>query len=365
MAENTLRNVELLRAGRWKASQGDGTITEEDMNAVVESFRTINQIGGFRPVLKLGHAEMQRFFGGEEGQPNLGFVTNVRRAGETVVADFVDMAPALFDMVKAGRYHQLSIEMLRQAKYAGQSFKNVLTAVALLGVEFPAVKSLKDLRDALLSEEVPEGLEGFETAVTLTALSREAEVPEPKTYTEEEHKAILEAEVAKAVETAKTALSADVDTLKTQVTALTQRAEAAEGALHKFTMEQRDKDVVAIVDAAVKAGKWLPKDRDVLLAQGRAQMSLAKFGEGEDDGLAAFRKFAEGLPQVVALNAETGAAAETDVNTNTGGKKAAEIIADRQVALFTEKKAKDMGEAFRLALDEADDALRQRYMKGE
>lgn len=355
--DHTIRDVEILRTGTWDAQTGRTSVSLQDLDDMFTAFSTINQIGGYKPVLKLGHAETQKFWGQKEGAPNLGFVRNLRRVGESIVADFENVYPPLFDAIKAGRYTQVSVEFFRKALYAGREFKNALTAVAILGAELPAVKGLSDLTANSA------GMEGLEL-VTLTFRQEDPIMPEGKTYTEAEHKQALDTAVAAARGEEAQKFGAEKATLTAQVTALTARAEAAEGALQKFTADARDKEVVAIVDAAVAAGKWLPKDREVLLAQGRAQATIVKFGADGKDGLEMFKAFAEALPKVVALDTETGAAT-TEQPAGQGKVKAAQTISEMQTKLIADGKAKDMGEAYRIALAEAPTELKQRYLKGE
>ncbi len=102
-----LNGVEIFAAGTWHAAKGGKvTVTETDLDAMVSSFQSINQIGGYKPVLKLGHSETQRFFGGKDGAPALGFVSRIWRDGQKVLADFAGVPRALFDLIKQGRYHQ-------------------------------------------------------------------------------------------------------------------------------------------------------------------------------------------------------------------------------------------------------------------
>jgi len=356
--EFTLRNVEIFATGTWHAAVGGKiTVTGDDLEDLVTSFRSINQIGGFRPMLKLGHDHKLG-----DGAPSLGFVENVRRVGDKVVADFVDVARPLFDLIKAGRYTQVSIEMLRSAKFAGQKFRNVLTAVAILGASMPAVKGLSDLRDSLLkSGKLPEQLEGEVVALTQ---GEEEDMPKDATYTQEQHDALVEKAVNEAVDREKAQFSAEKTALETERDALKARAEGAEKALQTFTAEQADKDITALVDGAIKDGKWLPKDRDTLLAHGRALASVSKFGDGEEDGMAGFKRFCEGLPKVVAVDVETGASGR-DSGDAKGAKPAAQEIAERQQKLIADGKADDHGAAFRMALSEADEDLKNRYLKGE
>lgn len=359
MAE--IKDVEIFAAGTWHAAKGGKvTVTEADLDAMVESFVAIGTQLGYRPTLKLGHKDSHRFFGGEKGAPNLGFVANVRRAGSKILADFVDVARPLFDLVKAGRYNQVSIEMLREFTTEGRALKNVLTGVAILGAEWPAVKGLADLRDALLSEAVNPVALGTEQVIELMQQKDE----DMTTYTQEQHDALVEAAVRKAVDAAKAEFTATVTDLTAKLTAVGQRAETAEGALRQFQIDARAERIVALVDGAIKAGKLLPKQREQYTGLGASLTGKVKFGAEEKDGLVAFAELLDSMPKVVDLDVEKGAG-ELDGKDANGKRSAAEEIAAMASKALADKRATDYSQGYTLALSEASDDLKQRYYRGE
>lgn len=371
--ERQLKDVEIFATGTWNASKGGKlVVTEADLDALVASFSTINQIGGFKPVLKLGHTETVKWFGNDKGAPSLGFVANVRRLGKKVVADFVNVAPLLFDLVQAGRYTQVSIEMFRKAKFAGQEFKNVLTAVAILGAEAPAVKGLRDLREALLQEVCfPEQLEVVEQCVELTQSQDEGSQMADKSYDQDQVDALVTAAVANAskdliagFDAEKQALTAERDALNAQTAALTERADAAEAELTKLSEASAEAELVTLVNGAISEGRWLPKDKDKLLAMGRNMGRVAEFGDG--NGGAAFKDFLATLPKVVALSQELGTGDTANPDQDEGAREAADVTIERRMtALMAEGKAPNASEAYRMALAEAPEDLKQRLTRGE
>ena len=301
MPGQVLSGVEIFAIGVHHASSGGRVeITEQDLDDMVASFKDLNDFGGFKPVLKLGHTETQKFFGNISGAPNLGFVENVRRIGNTIVADFVNVPQLLFDLIKDGRYNQVSIEMMRTVDVVGKKFKNVLTAVALLGAEMPAVKGLNELAkalmaDAALNQVTCGNLEGDRIELT----SMEADMPEGTTYNQEQHDALVQKAVSEAVAAATAKFTEEKDATKAELTKVKGERDGLRQALHTFKTDQVATELKTIVDDAVKAGKVLPKQRDSLIEMGAAMASLEKFGSGEKDGLTGFKDHVNALPKVV------------------------------------------------------------------
>jgi hypothetical protein len=75
-------------------------------------------------------------------------VTNLRvtDGGNTLVGDFTDI-PGWLSHILPETWPQRSIEASLDYSDNGRTWPFVLTAVALLGTEWPAVSTLADLRD--------------------------------------------------------------------------------------------------------------------------------------------------------------------------------------------------------------------------
>lgn len=95
------------------------------------------------PPLKLGHTD-PRF----DADPSVGRVKNLRLAdaGHTLLGDFVDMPDWVYEMLPDS-YPQRSIEATFNLEDNGRTYRMALTAVALLGAQWPAISTLDDLRD--------------------------------------------------------------------------------------------------------------------------------------------------------------------------------------------------------------------------
>jgi hypothetical protein len=145
-------SVELVETGSWNAASGPVTFTPDDLASAVAA---LDCPAVRRPVLKAGH-------GGQHGigEPALGYVANLRLSneGQTLVGDYRGMPGWLTDTstdsngaahsVLSSAYPDRSIEgEFGHRCQLGHEHPFVVTAVALLGVERPAVGTLQSLQE--------------------------------------------------------------------------------------------------------------------------------------------------------------------------------------------------------------------------
>lgn len=138
--------VELAKVGTWEGVRGTATITTADLESAVEAYSD-NEID--EAPIKFGHKST---FGA--GEPAPGWVENLRLSDDktTLLGDIVDVPGSLVPMIETG-YRRRSVEMKHNVKTAsGKIYKSVLSGLALLGVERPAVKGLKAMAATYLSE---------------------------------------------------------------------------------------------------------------------------------------------------------------------------------------------------------------------
>ncbi|MCK7661299.1 hypothetical protein [Corynebacterium antarcticum] len=141
----TFANVELVRAGTWRASTGPITITGDDLAAAV-AFQDSDL---FRiPRVKIGHVDDQ------PGQPACGFVDRLRLSdsGDVLIGDLVDVPEDLAKRMPT-QFPERSIEAVTDYHdESGTRHSLVILAVALLGLEQPAVAGLNTLRGVSLPD---------------------------------------------------------------------------------------------------------------------------------------------------------------------------------------------------------------------
>lgn len=133
-----INNVEIFATGKWN---GD-TYTEKDLDEIVKAFNeTKNEI---KPFLKLGHDPKQKLLQ-KDGYPSAGWITNLKKVGNKIVATFSDVPEKVYQLIKNKAYKTVSSEIFWNLKHKDKTYKRLLSAVALLGSDMPAVTSLSDI----------------------------------------------------------------------------------------------------------------------------------------------------------------------------------------------------------------------------
>lgn len=132
--------------------------SEGDLDDMAENFQLLADAQ--KVPLKLGHVRptKEQLSSGvkpvTDGQPALGWVQNLRRVGNDLVADFVNVPKIIKEALRKKLYRTLSIELLMGVKQGGKILRHVLEAVAILGADQPAVHSLGDLDRYLAGRSV-------------------------------------------------------------------------------------------------------------------------------------------------------------------------------------------------------------------
>lgn len=146
MAEhaNTIKGVEIFGAGTHNGDE----YTEKDLDDMVAAFGKLD----VRPALKVGHTK------DKVGAPAYGWISNLRRAGSKLIADFENMHDSVVQAIRDRRYDRVSSEIYFNLKRGGETFRRALKAVALLGVDVPAVAGLKPLHKVEFSGDACESL---------------------------------------------------------------------------------------------------------------------------------------------------------------------------------------------------------------
>lgn len=369
----TMTDVEIFGAGTWTpASGGTITITTDDLDTMVANFAFTKESLGFKPRLKLGHQDTNKFFGGTKGAPNFGFVDEMKRVGDKLVATFRDVPTALFDLMRTGRYNTVSVEVLPKVDIEGRTFQSVLTAVAVLGAELPAVKGLAELADVMLAEDDNSGRLTMEGRIML---AQQTEEDEPMTtkdtavalYSQDQHQALVDAAVAKAVADTTAKFDGELKTLKGDLEATQGKLKEAKTALVTLADAAQNEKLGGIIDGAIKEGKALPAQRDMLFAMGRSMAGSAdEFAAGEDGkkvkGLDAFAAYMNAQPTQIEVDTETGAA-----SSEKPGKfgSAEDEILDLVAKAQKEDDKLDYGAALSQVLANCDQKLKDRYAAGE
>lgn len=151
---NVVRGVEIFSPG---THNGD-TYTEKDLDDIVAASKQID----FRPALKIGHTK------DSPGAPAYGWVTNLRKAGGKLVADFESMHDSVVQALRDRRYDRVSSEIYFGLKRGDKTFRRALKAVALLGADVPAVAGLTPLHKMEFAESGFDNLAACEQELDVT-----------------------------------------------------------------------------------------------------------------------------------------------------------------------------------------------------
>lgn len=137
-ALHSIAGIEIFSTGKWNGSD----ITEEDLDSIVKAYEDV----GFKlkPFLKLGHTEDQRLIQ-DDGLPAAGWIGSLKKVGNKLIADFIDIPQKIYELLKNGAYKKVSCEIYHNIEIEGKKYPRLLGAVALLGANMPAVMNLDDI----------------------------------------------------------------------------------------------------------------------------------------------------------------------------------------------------------------------------
>lgn len=253
--------VEILAPGKWNGIPFDRARMEE----VVTNFTTFKEL--VQVYLKLGHNKEQKM---TDGQPALGWVEalHINEAGK-LVATFVDLPSIVYNALKKKLYRNVSIEALLDVQHKGEKYGTVLTAVALLGADMPAVNTLSDLQTYMSAGNELE----FSARLELSAINGTL-YKEDNEMTELE-KALAEVERLKAVNEAQSeAIQLSATSATKSEAEIAQLRAAADKALkdaETAAFSARTDTVKADLESLVKAKVITPAKRDELTREFTAE----------------------------------------------------------------------------------------------
>ena len=271
---NKLLGVEVFRTGTWK---GDKYSTS-DLTDMVNNFNLLKS--RLRPRLKLGHNNEQELLK-EDGMPAAGYVTNLYMKDNILHADFDNIPDKIFELIKSKQYNDVSVEINWNLKdeNTGETFKRVLSAVALLGEEHPAVWENQPL-DMFLPGE-------------LKAASQEKLDTKHYLYS----KTTLKEEQMKEVEMALEALKKENEELKK----INDELEVEKKKAYDAKVE---KEVDDTLDKYLKEGKIAPAQKQYLktiLVELKEQKKEYTLGEKKHDPISLIEGFLSFSKPIVSL----------------------------------------------------------------
>lgn len=150
---NVIKGIEIFAVGTHNGDK----YTEQDLDDMVAAFSSLD----FRPAVKVGHTK------DTPGAPAYGWVTNLKRVGAKLYADFESMHDSVIEAIRGKAYDRVSSEVYFNLKRGEKTFRRALKAVALLGAEVPAVANLVPLHKMEFAESGFEGVHACEQELTV------------------------------------------------------------------------------------------------------------------------------------------------------------------------------------------------------
>lgn len=238
---------ELFAVGKWNGM----AFTLADLKSIAANFSLLKKY--LQVPLKLGHNDAQAV---TDGQPALGWITAVEVIGEKLVGTFESVPSIVQNAFDKKLYRNVSIELDFDVTHKDVHYDFVLTAVALLGADMPAVNTLNDLGAFLASRNSELAGCGYSANRQATFTSITGTIKET----------IMTPEEIAAMVAANAALKLANDTLTTQIGTIQTSLEnqTATFAADKLKNEASVKRVkfTAILEKAVTDKIILPAQRE-------------------------------------------------------------------------------------------------------
>lgn len=237
--------AEIFAVGTWNGMR----FTAEDLVKIAENFKALEPY--HKVPLKFGHNSEQPL---TDGQPALGWVTAVYVKDSKLMAKFEHVPDVVRKAIEKKLYRKVSVELDIDVEHKGKKYDYVLSGVALLGADIPAVSVLADLDTYIGAERLAASRHSVFSAIS----GQGNDEQEDTMLTKEEVQKLLADGLA-------TALKPLQDLNATQAAELAQFK--ADEAKRKDTDKQTKVKVAReaatkILEDAVKASAITPAQRD-------------------------------------------------------------------------------------------------------
>lgn len=352
----TIRNVEIFSVGTWNGDEW----TVEDLDKIVDAYNETK--GTFKPYLKIGHNEEQELakeIAERDGQPAIGWISNLYRLDDKLYADFEDVPRTLFNLINKKAYRKVSVEIYLDVKIKDEKFKYMLGAVSLLGADTPAVMNLDDILSMY-------GLKGCESIKVFAENKNEFKVKSysfansnfmeedrmPKTEKEIELEAQLKQEQKEkeALEAKLKKFSSDQESSKSELEQLKAKLEEAEKKAHASEAKARevelDKQVDDLLNEKLITKGMRPYVRALLGEETKDVSGVKKysFKSAEDKDVELTK--AELIKEIAKLYSKASDV-NFDENSEDGDKKQGNGLSEKEVEAYSKEKKISFSEAYR------------------
>ena len=341
--------VEIFAIGQWNGM----TFDKEDLNMMAAAFNSLKEV--HKVPLKFGHNDEQPF---TDGQPALGWVSEVWVDGTKLMAKFVDIPEVVYTAMQNKLYKHVSVELDMGVEHKGSYYTWVLSGVALLGADIPAVNTLADLTSYMgKNNEL-----SFKKRVAFTAININKQTEEFDMN--ELEKAQAEIAALKAENEAKDEkivnFTKDKVELESKVTEFKAKEEADAKEAEKAYFAKAKSDMVETLEVLVKSGTITPAQREKFTADFKEDKSVIERLNFTLDVLKAGEEGSKGFDKT-----EHGKGNEVE-NEEDEGKTPDEILMSR-ISAMQEKEPSLSFSVARNKVMKADPKLATAYvnMNGE
>lgn len=244
-------DAEIFAVGKWNGYP----FSEQDLDGIVAAFDSLQAI--HKVPLKFGHNDKQPM---TDGQPALGWVDKVWREGKKLMATFSDVPEIVANAISKKLYRHVSSELSLGVSHQNKNYDYVLSGVALLGADIPAVNTLTDLQHYMGGGAKFSASHTMSFAVIQGAIKHKEE----KTMDIEKQLADLTAKFS-ALSEQQTALATKNTTLEAENKTLKEQIETAKKAEHSAKVTSHRSMLTGMLETAVKAGQIIPGQREQAL----------------------------------------------------------------------------------------------------
>lgn len=291
--------AEIFAVGTWNKTWKFAT---QDLHDIAANFEALGD--NHHVPLKFGHNEKQPM---TDGYPALGWVSKVWVENDRLMAEFENVPTVVKKAFDAKLYRHVSVELDVDVEHRGKKYKYVLSAVALLGADIPAVNTLADLthyldggeRLAASRREVFSAVQGNLTT----------EPEEGKDMTKEDLEKAIKDAVA-PLEAKFTAAAGELAAANAKIKQLEDEKAASEKAAAAGKVKMHRESLVSKLEAAVKDKRLTPAQRE----------GAVKFMRLSDDA-AVMATTPEQVDEYITINGtKVKMSAEQGRGGGTGGK---------------------------------------------
>lgn len=269
-SHSELRDIEVFSTGLYKGINW----TEADLDNMVTNYHALKDY--IKPVLKIAHQNKMHQV---DGQPSLGWASELKRIGNKLVATFADVPEMIRKAINKKLYKRVSSEVYSDLNIGGKKYKRVLSGVGLLGADIPVVKNLKDIEVFFADNNQTADIYCMDVNNGVIMTTEETDMSEELKKSFDERLKLLQENHAAQLKK----FSEDKDAAIAAKDAEIAEMKAAEA---KKESENKIAELKAFCETTVKAGKMVPAARDILIKD----IDKMEFAEGQDLSIS-FDKF--------------------------------------------------------------------------